>query len=102
MSNERLFDIDPFSRIRTDFIWNDDGTFTLRTEQDLTETVAACKTRFDSFTGAEKWSEHGEYYGHIPNVFLDQMMRDGSIYDQKAIKRFFEENPAFRTRPGAL
>jgi len=100
--SERFFDHDPLTGVTETFIWSDDDTFTLKTQQDVEPILEAAKRRFNDFTGSERWNPEGEYVGTIPAVFLDQMMRDGSIRDPKAVMRFFEQNPAFKSRPGSL
>lgn len=95
----RFLDHDPFFGITQLFHWNDDGTFTIEDVQDVEAIRDNAKSRYNSVSGSKKWNELGEHVGYIPAVFLNKMMRDGSYRDPKAIERFFQENPDFKTRP---
>lgn len=45
----------------------------------------------------KSWGD-GAFIGHIPGPVFGQMLKDGSINDQKAILRFFDENPLLKSR----
>ncbi len=95
----RFFDHDDFTGITERFHWNDDGTFTLEAIQDVEPALELAKASYNSKTGNERWNPLGEHVGFIPNVFLQRMILDGSLTDPKALERFFQENPGFKTRP---
>lgn len=106
---KRLFDYDPVTGTRQWFHWNEaDDSFTIQTEQDVSQIVEANKASFNAFTsGKDKW---GEEFGQrtrvasIPlNVYQDLKKR-GVLKDQAALKRWLNDpdNAVFRTRPGTV
>jgi hypothetical protein len=82
-----------------DTFWHDDedapGSGAVETVQQLDQIL--------DFTHAQRVASDGQRFGSmrkvgsIPMVHLSKMMADGSIRDQKAIRKFFAENPMFRT-----
>lgn len=95
----RLFDVDELTGLEQRFHWNDDGTFSLETIQDVTLAVEACRARRVKIGDRARWNELGEHVGYIPEPDLERMMIDGSIRDPKAIERFLIERPELKTRP---
>ena len=104
MIEKRLFDYDPTTGIQEIFHWNDDGTYTIETRQDLEPTIEANKQSFNSYSGpSDKWGDMHKV-ASIPLVILQEWMTSGKIRDAAYIKRFLNDpdNAVFRTRPGRV
>lgn len=101
----RYFDHDPLTGIRQDFEYDaDTDTFVIREVQDVEPFLEANKARFNTYSsGRDKWGD-GDWVAFIPDVILNKLMRDGSLWDQAYMKRFLNDpdNAYLRTRPGVV
>lgn len=106
----RLLSHDPLSGITEHFEFDaSTDTFTIRRTQDLTAIADQAKASFNEYSGPnDRWGHNDpdspsyERFGVVPAVFLNQMMEEngGALPDSKRLKKFFADNPAFKTRPG--
>jgi hypothetical protein len=100
----RYFDHDPLTGIRQDFEYDSStDTFVIRELQNVDPILKANKASFNSYSGHERWGD-GDRIAFIPDVILNKLMRDGSLWDQAYMKRFLNDpdNAYLRTRPGVV
>lgn len=103
-----LFDRDPLTGETQWYVPDEEtNTFTIHTEQDVTDIVEANRTHFNQFNSVR--DGYGENIGAstkvatIPvNLYYELRKRFG--YDKAAWKRWLNDpdNAAFRTRPGTV
>lgn len=91
---------DPVLGIKRFFHWNDNGTFTIETRQDVGGIVEANKRQFND---AEK-SFKGDGFHHVGRIPLSLYCHYLRTHDTTAIKRFLNlsENAAWKTKPVRL
>jgi hypothetical protein len=96
MSKKGLLDADAGAGRLTIYHQDGDKKF-IESRQDCEHIVKAAKLLADEPPGKDF-----RHIGFIPETVLNQMLIDGSFHDPKAIIRFLEENPAFKTTGGRL
>lgn len=111
MSDKFLFDRDPLTGETQWFIPDESaGTFTIKTEQDVSGLVEANKAHFNAFNSVR--DGYGEEIGasskvaSIPtSVYYDLLKKHGHMrLNPGPWKRWLNDpdNAAFRTRPGTV
>lgn len=110
----RLFDYDPLTGERQYWIYNEaDDTVTIRHVQDVSGIIEENQALYNMTDENERWGEFTRV-AHIPNVILEQWIREGVLAsnghggwsfknDMAALKRLdSNEWTKLRTRPGSL
>lgn len=98
-----LIDDDVLTMTRQFFIDNDDGTFTIATEEDQSLVLANNQELRKQSDVHQRWGD-GQLVASIPmNLYWD-LYRRGIIQDEKAMKRWLNssENVVFRKRLGRV
>lgn len=89
----------PWSGAKTTYWLHDDSMIVRKTFDAQPYLDAAAEER--AVTSGERWGETRKI-AHIPPVIMGQLMRDGILFDQKRMKAWLKENPAFCTFEKAL
>jgi hypothetical protein len=98
---------DPLTGIRERFIWNEDGSFQIVTDQFAQPILESNKQEMNQTDERARWKE-GQMVASLPLVIYQKLMDEGIIdrADTRQIKlRKWLDDPAnrfFRTRPGKL
>lgn len=102
---KRLLDHDPLRGVTEIFHFDAaSDTFSIEAVQDVEPIIEANKASFNSFSsGRDRWGDQ-QRVAHIPHVVLEQLMREGKLWDQDYMKRWLNDpdNAVFRTRPGVV
>jgi hypothetical protein len=105
---KRLFDHDPLTGITEWFEYDDsDDTFTISTDQDVTDLIEANKVNQNFFNKGDKWGDEINGRTHVARLDLNtymKLLKDGTLRDAKAFKRWLNDpdNRAFRARLGTV
>lgn len=73
-----LLDFDPLTLTREWFVPNDDGSFTIATEQDVGPLLEANQVERNNRPRHERWGG-GQIHSRIPNIVLWELMRTGVL-----------------------
>lgn len=76
-----------------------DGNVHFETRQDVEPIVEFVKHRKDAPPPRDRELTH---LGEVPMATLGEWMRDGSIDDEKHIRRWLNQNPVFRVYEGTV
>ena len=94
MAKRGLLDFSPDAN-RATIAHKEDGVWRVESKQDCEHIVRAAKLIADEPPGKDF-----RHIGFIPEAVMNQMFIDGSFHDPKAIERWLDENPAFKTGRG--
>jgi hypothetical protein len=100
-----LFDEDPIAGVRRIFHPSADGeTFTIETQQDVSDLIDLNKAKFNQFDERTPWRGDLHQVGSIPMSLYFDLKKKGILDDQKALRKWWNDrdNAAFRTRPGLV
>lgn len=101
----RLFDVDPITKTRRLFHWNEaDESFHIETQQDVSACVELTQAEFNSFDERAPWKGDLHKVASIPMTVVAELQRTGVWYDDAALNKYLDDrnNLKFRTRPGVL
>lgn len=91
MARKGLLDAIPEARRKT-IAHVEDGVWRVESRQDCEHIVKAAAMIADQPPGKDF-----RHIGFIPETVLNQMFIDGSFHDPKAIEKWLNDNPAFKT-----
>lgn len=100
----RPFDHDPETATTRTFHGHSDGSFTIETQQDVTDLVAENRELYNETPASAPWGDGMERVASIPlNIFFE-LQRQGITDDPKAFLAWLNhpDNRVFRTRGGRL
>lgn len=78
-----------------------DGTVRFETRQDCDPIVEFVKQKRDHPTRSRD-SIAWDHLGEVPMTVIGQWMRDGCMDDEKHIRRWLNQNPAFKIYQGSV
>jgi hypothetical protein len=75
-----------------------------RIVQDVDPLIEHVKRQVDARNGGKKHLDGLTLVGYIPDVFVSRMMREGSLNDERAVRRFFNDpaNKPFKVYWGTV
>lgn len=96
-----LFDENPVLGIRRWFHGNDDGSFTIETEQHVGGILEANKAQFNNHDGKRFGKGVFHHVGRIPLSLYYEYLR---THDETAIRKFLNlsDNKAWKTHPARI
>jgi hypothetical protein len=101
----RIFDEDPIGGRRRLFHYDHtNDTFTIETQQDVTDLVEQNKALAGRFDERSRWAGDWHRVASIPMSLYFDLKRKGLVDDIPALKRWLNDpdNRFFRTRPGRV
>lgn len=103
MGNSRLLSHDAETGITKYWHDNGDGTYTIRTEQDMAAIIASNKKQSNATDKHTKWGEMSKV-ASIPLTVYYELKQKGILDDQAALKKWLNDpdNRFFRTREGKV